>query len=104
VPAALVFIMGIAINTPLIPGSIWLGLERSRFAIEGVQYSAALRQAIVEMASRALSAVAGGFLIAGGISTALAIGLIGWGAYTRSEPRPTPAAISTPTTDIQKTS
>jgi uncharacterized membrane protein len=104
VPAALVLIMGIAIGTPIATGSIWLGLERSRFAIEGVQYSAALRQAIVEMASRALAAVAGGFLIAGGISTALAIGLIGWGAYTRSDVHPTSAVGSTSAADVQKTS
>jgi hypothetical protein len=84
-------------------GSINLGLDRSRFAIEGVQYSAALRQAVVEMASRVLAAVASGFLIAGGVSTTIAIGLIGWGIYTRSEPRPTPAAASTSAAGVQKT-
>lgn len=104
VPAALVVIMGLAINSPLIVGSISLGLDRSRFAIEGVQYSTALRQAIVEMASRALAAVAGGFLIAGGASTAMAIGLIVWGVMTRSEPRPTLTVASTSAADVQKAS
>jgi hypothetical protein len=104
VPAALVLIIGIAISTPIATGSIWLGLERSRFAIEGVQYSAALRQAIVEMASRALAAVAGGFLLAGGISTALACGLLVWGAVTRSEAHPASAVASTSAVDVQKTS
>jgi uncharacterized membrane protein len=103
-PAGLVVIMGLAISSPFATGSISLGLERSRYAIEGVQYSAELRQAIVEMASRALAAVAGGFLIAGGISTALAIGLIGWGAVTRPEAHPAPAVASTSAADVQKTS
>ncbi|NTU64094.1 MAG: hypothetical protein HGB05_12015, partial [Chloroflexi bacterium] len=102
-PAALVLIIGLAINSPLTVGSISLGLDRSRFAIEGVQYSAALRQAIVEMASRALAAVASGFLIAGGASTAIACGLLVWGAATRSEAHPTSAVTSTSTADIQKT-
>jgi uncharacterized membrane protein len=104
IPAALVFIMGLAISSPFTAGSIGLGLDRSRYAIEGVQYSAALRQAIVEIASRALTAVASGFLIAGGASTAIAVGLLVWGAYTRSEPDPAPAVASTSTADIQKTS
>jgi hypothetical protein len=84
-------------------GGIGLGLERSRYAIEGVQYSAALRLAIVEMASRALAAVASGFLIAGGASTAMACGLLVWGAVTRSEPHPAPAAASTSAANLQKT-
>lgn len=103
IPATLVFIMGLAINSPLTVGGIGLGLERSRLAIEGVQYSAALRQAIVEMAGRTLAAVAGGFLIAGGISTAIACGLLVWGAATRSEAHPTSAVTSTSAADIQKT-
>jgi uncharacterized membrane protein len=103
IPAALVLIMGLAINSPFTTGSIGFGLERSRYAIEGVQYSAALRQAIVEMASRALAAVAGGFLIAGGVSTAMACGLLVWGAVTRSEPHPAPAVASTSAADVQKT-
>jgi hypothetical protein len=102
VPAALVLIMGLAINSPFTLGSIGFGLERSRYAIEGIQYSAALRQAIVEMASRALTAVASGFLIAGGASTAIAVGLLVWGVVTRSEPHPAPAAVSTPASDGQK--
>jgi hypothetical protein len=104
VPAALVLIIGLAINSPLTVGSINLGLDRSRFAIEGVQYSAALRQAVVEMASRALVAVASGFLIAGGASTAIACGLLVWGAVTRSEAHPAPAVALTSAADIQKTS
>jgi hypothetical protein len=104
VPAALVFIMGLAIGSPFTAASIGLGIDRSRFTIEGVQYSAALRQAVVEMASRVLTAVASGFLIAGGASTAIAVGLLVWGAATRSEPRPAPAVAATPTADVQKTS
>ena len=102
-PAALVLIMGLAINSPLTVGSINLGLDRSRFAIEGVQYSAALRQAIVEMASRVLPAVASGFLIAGGASTAIACALLVWGAATRSEVHPAPAVATTSVADVQKT-
>jgi hypothetical protein len=104
IPAALVFIMGLAINSSFTMGSIGFGLERSRYTIEGMQYSAALRQAIVEVASRALAAVAGGFLIAGGVSTAMACGLLVWGAVTRSDPRLTPAVASTPVADVNKTS
>jgi hypothetical protein len=102
IPAALVLIMGLAINSPFTTGSISLGLERSRYAIEGVQYSAALRQAIVEVASKAVSAVGGGFLWSGLAATAIALGLIVWGATTQSEPHMTPATVSTPTADVNK--
>jgi hypothetical protein len=102
VPAALVLLMGLAISSPFTTGSIRLGLDLSRYAIEGVQYSAALRQAIVEVASKALSAVGSGFLWSGLASTAIAIGLSVWGIYTRSEPRPAPAAASTSAADAQK--
>lgn len=86
-PAALVLVMGIAINTPLTASSIRLGLDQSRYMIEGVPYSAALRQAIAEIASRALTAAAGGFLIAGAVSTASALGLIAWGMSTAPKQR-----------------
>jgi hypothetical protein len=104
VPAALVLSMGLATNSPFITGSIRLGLERSRYTIEGVQYSAALRQAIVEIANKALGAVGGGFLWSGLAATAIALGFIVWGVMTRSEPRPVPADVSTPVADANKSS
>jgi hypothetical protein len=104
VPAALVLIMGLAINSPFTTGSIGWGLDHSRYAIEGMQYSAALRQAIFEVASNAVSAVGGGFVWSGLASTAIALGLIVWGVMTRSEPHPAPAIASTPAADVNKTS
>jgi uncharacterized membrane protein len=101
-PAALVLIIGLAINFHSL-GSISLGLDHSRYTIEGAQYSVALRQAIVEIASKALSAVGGGFLWSGLASAAIAIGLIVWGAYTRSEPRTAPAMVSASEADVNKT-
>jgi hypothetical protein len=104
VKAALVLFIGLAINSPFTTGGIGLGLERSRYTIEGVQYSAALRQAIVEIASKALSAVAGDFLWSGFAAGAMAIGLIVWGATTRSEPRTAPPMVSGSEADVIMTS
>jgi hypothetical protein len=66
-------------------------------------FSATLRQAIVEIASKALSAVAGGFLWTGFAAGAMAIGLIVWGATTQSEPRTAPPLVSGSEADVNKT-
>ena len=104
VPAGLVLIGGIALSSPLISPSLYISLDQARFAVEGVPYSAALRQAIIEAANRATSAVSGGFLWSGGLAAAIALGLIVWGTLTRSEPRQIPAVVSTPAPDTSKAS
>jgi hypothetical protein len=104
VPAGLVLIGGIALSSPLISPGLYISLDQSRFALEGVSYSAALRQAIIDTANRAASAVSGGFVWSGLVATAIALGLIIWGALTRSEPQPTQVAASTPASSASKTS
>jgi hypothetical protein len=102
-PAVLILLSGIVLSTPLITASVGLGLDRARFAIEGVQYSEALRQALIEVTGKALSAVSGGFLSTGVASAAIALGLSVWAAVTRSEPRTAPAAAPAPAASGQKT-
>jgi hypothetical protein len=104
VPAALILISGIVLSAPLITSNIYMGLDQARFTMEGVPYSEAFRQAVIEITSKALSAVGSGFLWSGLASTLIALGLIIWGAYTRSEQQPASAVASATSADVQKMS
>jgi hypothetical protein len=102
-PAVLILLSGIVLSTPLITASVGLGLDQARFAVEGVQYSAALRQALIEVTGKALSTVASGFVLTGLASVVIALGLIVWAAVTRSEERTPPAAAPVSSASVQKT-
>ena len=96
VPAALIFMIGLAINSDLSANWVRFGLNEAR--IEGVEYSVEFRQALVDVARGALNTIANGFLMAGGVSGAIALALIAWGIGTPPERRMTPvmAAPSVP--------
>jgi hypothetical protein len=95
-PALLILISGIVISSPLTAYSIRFGLDETRLALEDVQFSVAFRQALIEITSKALNTVGGGFLSTGAASAAIALGLVIWGANSRSEQRVAAAVTSTP--------
>jgi hypothetical protein len=95
-PALLILISGVVISSPLTVYSIRFGLDETRLALEDVQFSAAFRQALVEITSKALNAAGGGFLSTGAASVTIALGLLIWGANSRSEQRVAAAVTSTP--------
>ncbi len=77
VPAALIFLIGLAINTDFSLGWVRSGLNEARF--EGLEYSESFRLAVLDVSRTALSTVANGFLAAGGVAGAIALALIAWG-------------------------
>jgi hypothetical protein len=93
VPGVLVFMIGLAVNADFTAGWVRFGLNEARF--DGFEYSLAFRQALLDVARNALNTVANGFLMAGGVSGAIALALIMWGVGTRPEPRMAPA-MATP--------
>ena len=98
VPAILVFMIGLAINTDSASGWVRYGLNQARF--DGVEYSPAFRQALIDVARNALNTIANGFLAAGGVAGAFALALIVWGGGTSPERRMAPV-MAAPTTAAQ---
>jgi len=86
IPSALVFLIGLtaASNIP----TYWInyGLDRAQFGITPF-LGPGLREALREIIRGAVPRVSTGFLMVGGISGALALGLIFWGLMT---PRQSP--------------
>jgi hypothetical protein len=89
VPAILVFMIGLAVNTDVASGWMSYGLNQARF--EGVEYSLAFRQALIDVARDALNTVANGFLAVGGVAGAIALALVVWGGSVPPERRLAPA-------------
>jgi hypothetical protein len=81
IPSALVFLIGLtaASNIP----TYWInyGLDRAQFGINPF-LGPGLREALREIIRGAVPRVSTGFLMVGGISGALALGLIFWGQMT----------------------
>ena len=92
VPAILVFMIGLAVNTDFASGWVRFGLDQARF--EGVEYSLAFRQALINVARDALNTVANGFLAAGGVAGAIALALIVWGGSVPPERRLAPVMVA----------
>ncbi len=106
IPAILVFLIGLAINTDFSLGWMRFGLNEARF--EGVEYSIAFQQALLDVARDALNTIANGFLAAGGIAGTIALALIVSGfstppamAYSPVAPAPAVAAPPVPPTQGQ---
>jgi len=99
VPAALIFLIGLAINTDFSLGWVRFGLNEARF--EGVEYSVEFRQALLDVSRIALNTIANGFLAAGAVAGAAAIALITWGLGTPSERRMAPALAHPPRATVQ---
>ncbi|HEY4690510.1 MAG TPA: hypothetical protein VIK33_14445 [Anaerolineae bacterium] len=94
VPAVLIFLIGLAINSDFSANWVRFGLNQAR--LEGVEYSAEFRQALLEVARGALNTISNGFLMAGGVAGAIALGLIAWGYSTPAERRYVPPMSSAP--------
>lgn len=90
-PAIIIFLIGLAVTTPLAFNWTNFGLSRAHFG--GAEFSPAFREAIVSVAGNALNAVANGFLAAGAVAGALALMLITWGLSTEPERPMPPMAI-----------
>jgi len=91
VPALLIFLIGLGINSGIASNWVRFGLNEARFG--GFEYSAEFRQALIEVSRSALNTVANGFLAAGGASGAIALALIAWGFSTPSEKYLAPAMV-----------
>ena len=89
VPAVLVFLIGLAVNSVFATGWVRFGLNEAR--LEGVEYSESFRLAMLDVSRTALNTIANGFLATGAVSGAIALALIAWGWGTPPEPRMAPA-------------
>ena len=90
-PAIIIFLIGLAVTTPLAFNWTNFGLSRAHFG--GAEFSPAFREAIVSVAGNALNTIANGFLAAGAVAGALALMLITWGLSTEPE-RPMPPMVN----------
>jgi hypothetical protein len=92
VPAILIFLIGMAINSGVAGGWVRFGLNDIRF--NGIETSLAFQQALFDVAAGALNTIANGFLATGAVSGAIALALIAWGAATRLEPHMAPPMMA----------
>ncbi len=98
VPAALIFMIGMAINSPFTYGWVRFGLNEARFGGE-LAYSTAFRDAIITAVGPSIQTIANGFLAVGAASGAIALGLIIWGWYTPSGRRLAPQPVKPETVE-----
>lgn len=99
VPAILIFLIGLAINTDFSLGWVRFGLNEARF--EGIEYSESFRLAVLDVSRTALNTIANGFLAAGGVAGAIALALIVWGWGMLPEPRRVPVTAQVPAATVQ---
>lgn len=90
-PAIIIFLIGLAVTTPLAFNWTNFGLSQAHFG--GAEFSPAFREAIVSVAGSALNTIANGFLAAGAVAGALALMLMTWGLSTELE-RPLPPLVN----------
>jgi hypothetical protein len=76
VPASLFVLMGVIIATPLIAGPLRDGLNADRW--NGIPFGEAFREAIVGMITPLMQQIGNGFLITGGETCLIALGLFAW--------------------------
>jgi hypothetical protein len=76
VPASLFVLMGLIMATPLIAGPLRNGLNAFRW--EGIQYSEAFREAVIEIVAPLVQQIGIGFLITGLVSVLIAGGVLVW--------------------------
>ncbi len=86
VPAALILVIGVSMNSPVTAGWMRFGINEARFG--GMEYSPALREALLASIGQALQTIANGFLAAGAAAGAIGLGLVVWGSYTPNERKP----------------
>lgn len=84
IPSALIFLMGLTV-TSIIP-TYWINYSLDRVNFGGMPFfGPGLREALREIIRGAIPRISTAFLIVGGISGALALGLIFWGQMTPSQ-------------------
>ncbi len=93
VPAAMIFLSGLAINSSFALGWARFGLNQAHFT-NSIAYSPAFREAILSVMGPALQTIANGFLMVGAASGAIALGLIIWGSMTPADRRVAPPAAN----------
>jgi hypothetical protein len=76
VPAVLILIGGIAIR--IAAGWPWIDYRMSSWVVSDVWYSAEIAEVFTTIARSAVKAIARGFLVTGGISIGISVGLIAW--------------------------
>ncbi len=110
IPAVLIFLIGLPINSDVASNWVRYGFNEARFG--GFEYSAEFRQALLDVSRHALNQIANGFMAAGGVAGAIALALLAWGFSTPSEKRmaramaypapPAPSAAPQPTPEPQQ--
>ena len=93
-PAALIFLIGMAISTDFSLNWVRFGLSEAR--LEGFEYSLAFQQALLDVTRDALKTVANGFLATGAAAGAIALAFMVWGLATPSERRYAPVMAPAP--------
>ncbi len=93
-PAALIFLIGMAISADVSLGWVRFGLSEAR--LEGFEYSLAFQQALLDVSRDALKTVANGFLATGAAAGAIALALMVWGLATPPERRYAPVMAPAP--------
>lgn len=95
VPAALVFLIGLAVSSPISLGWARFGLNQAHWS-DGAAFSPEFREAILSVTGTTLQTIANGFLMVGAASGAIAIGLIVWGSMTPAGRYVVPPSVSQP--------
>ena len=83
VPAVLILIGGIAIR--IAAGWPWIDYGLSSWVLSDVWYSAEIAEVFTAIARSAIKAIARGFLVTGGISIGISMGLIVWSYSIQAE-------------------
>ena len=81
VPSALILLAGIAFSTN-IPG-YWINLAIERAGMNGIPFGTGIRESLRAVVNGSFAKVAASFMMVGGISSAIGVGLIFWGLATK---------------------
>lgn len=100
VPAVLVFIIGLLVGSEMALNGVRYGLGHAQ--MDGVAYSPAFQEVLMNSLRPALEMIANGFLMVGGIAGGLGVALIVWGisqpaALPRMDAPQNPSAPNFPT-------
>lgn len=80
IPSALIFLVGLAVTADIPNYWVNLGLDRASF--NGILFGPGLRESLRAVLRGSFSRVASSFMMVGGISGAVGLGLIFWGLAT----------------------
>ena len=80
IPSALIFILGLAVLADI--PNYWINLGIERASMSGLPMGIGMRESLRAVVNGSLSRVANSFMLVGGISSAVGLGLIFWGMAT----------------------